>query len=238
MEISIAVVLILAVSASRRDLQERRDDFFTVIGFLLYGVLGSRFLLFLGSRLQRSYDVVFLRADAALGFNPIRFAELASHHGLLMIVLILSYSLLPATIGAAWALEHDKTMRTAILLGGCVCFIFYGALPAVGPGHFDWHHGIALNGSPPNCIPSMHFTWALLIAVNAHSRRLRLALWIYAALVAMATIALREHYLVDLVAATPYTFAIQWIAARLGSSQKSESFAARVWPRDGDADAL
>jgi hypothetical protein len=60
----------------------------------------------------------------------------------------------------------------------------------------------------------MHLTWALLIALNARSTWLRVALWIYAALMLIATLALREHYLIDLIAAVPYTFAVQWMARR------------------------
>jgi hypothetical protein len=53
-----------------------------------------------------------------------------------------------------------------------------------------------------------------LIAINARSCRLQVALWIYAGLIALATLALREHYLVDLLAAAPYTLAVQWLARR------------------------
>jgi hypothetical protein len=31
---------------------------------------------------------------------------------------------------------------------------------------------------------------------------------------AIATLALREHYLIDLIAAVPYTIAVQWMARR------------------------
>jgi membrane-associated phospholipid phosphatase len=63
-------------------------------------------------------------------------------------------------------------------------------------------------------MPSMHLTWALLIAINARSAVLRVGLWVYVVLIAAATLALREHYLVDLIAAVPYTIAVQWIAFR------------------------
>jgi membrane-associated phospholipid phosphatase len=63
-------------------------------------------------------------------------------------------------------------------------------------------------------MPSMHLTWALLIAINARSLRLRIGLWIYAAAMVVATLALREHYLIDLIAAVPYTLGVQWAARR------------------------
>jgi hypothetical protein len=107
--------------------------------------------------------------------------------------------------------EQDLVMRRAVLLAGSVCFIFYGLFPAVGPGHFDWTRQTPLS-APDNCMPSMHLTWALLIAINAHSRRLRFGLWLNVALTIASTLALREHYLVDLIAAVPYTVSIQWLA--------------------------
>ena len=47
----------------------------------------------------------------------------------------------------------------------------------------------------------MHLTWALLIAWNARSL---ISLWLYAVIIAIATPALRERYLDDLLAAVPY----------------------------------
>ena len=113
-------------------------------------------------------------------------------------------------------------MRRAILLGGTLCFAFYGLFPAVGPGHYDWTHQAPLS-APDNCMPSMHLTWALLIAINARSLRLRLGLWIYVGLTVASTLALREHYLVDLIAAVPYTIAIQWLARKLSWTERTHN---------------
>jgi hypothetical protein len=59
-------------------------------------------------------------------------------------------------------------------------------------------------------MPSVHFAWALLAAVKA--RRLsgisQMLFTTFAALTAFATIALGEHYLIDLVVAVPFTLAI------------------------------
>jgi hypothetical protein len=155
-----------------------------------------------------------LRADAALGFNPIAFADTVSHYWLVVLFLHIAYAALPVMIGVAWVLEQDLTMRRAILLGGCLCFAFYALFPAVGPGNFDWTRQIRHVTAPLNCMPSMHLTWSLLIALNARSVRLRIELWIYVALTAIATLALREHYLIDLIAAVPYTLAVQWMVCR------------------------
>ena len=58
----------------------------------------------------------------------------------------------------------------------------------------------------------MHFAWTVLIAWNARSRWLRAGLWLFAGLTALATLGLGLHYLVDLVAALPYSALVQWLA--------------------------
>jgi PAP2 superfamily len=206
--------LILLVSAFRRDQRRRWHDLTTVIGYAVYVIVGTQLHILLVHTVRHPYDAALLRADALLGFNPVAFADAASHHGWLMVVLILAYVSVPAMIGLAWVLEQDFVMRRAVLLGGCFCFLFYAIFPAVGPGHFDWARHVPEASTPYNCMPSMHFTWSLLIAINARSRRLQVALWVYAGLIALATLALREHYLVDLLAAAPYTLAVQWLARR------------------------
>ena len=83
--------------------------------------------------------------------------------------------------------------------------MFYFLFPTVGPGHFDWANQMPMPHAPENCMPSMHLTWAFLIAMNLRSKPLRIVLWVYAVLIAVATLAPREHYLIDLIAALPYT---------------------------------
>ena len=204
--------LILLVSVFRRDQRRRWHDLTTVIGYAVYVMVGTQLHVLLVHTVTHPYDATFLRADARLRFNPVAFADAASHHGWLMVVLILAYVAVPAMIGLAWVLEQDFVMRRAVLLGGCFCFLFYAMFPAVGPGHFDWIRRVPEASAPYNCMPSMHFTWALLIAINARSRWLQAGLWVYAGLIAAATLALREHYIVDLLAAAPYTVAVQWLA--------------------------
>ena len=150
------------------------------------------------------------------------FATAIAHYWWAVVVLALVYAALPLMIGFAWSLEQDFLMRRAVVLAGCLCFVCYALFPAVGPGGFDWMLQAA-RFVPRNAMPSMHLTWALLIALNARRPRLRIGLWIYAALMALATLTLRQHYLVDLIAAVPFTFAIQWLAVHLPSIQKGES---------------
>lgn len=211
-----APLLILIVSVFRKDLRLRRLDFTTALGYIAFVAIGVNLAEWLSVRVAHPADAAFLRVDAALGFSPIAFADAIARHGAAVVVLTLAYYALPIAMAITWVTEQSLKLRRAALLGGCFCFFFYVLFPAVGPGHFDWARGVAAEvGAPINCMPSMHFTWALLLALNARSAWLRGTLWIYAGLIAAATIGLREHYLIDLIAAVPYALAVQFLAGRL-----------------------
>ena len=61
----------------------------------------------------------------------------------------------------------------------------------------------------------MHLSWAMLMAWNAKRLHWRLLFTIYALIMAAATLAIGQHYLIDLLAAVPYVVVIQIVAARL-----------------------
>lgn len=122
------------------------------------------------------------------------------------------YSVLAPVMALSWIVERNHTMRRALLLGAIFCWFLYILFPAVGPIYYS--HGETVSALR-NCFPSMHFTWALLLALNSHSR-LRWPLWVYAGLVGISTIALGQHYVIDLIAALPYTAAIQLSAKSSG----------------------
>jgi hypothetical protein len=205
-------LLILGASFFRRDRARRYQDLITTIAYIVYIALGSNLM---PRNLKQSYDAAFMRLDAQLGFNCLAFADFVRHSRIAMIMLLIAYASLPLVIGITWIMEQDHVSRRAVLVGGWLCFLFYAALPAVGPGHFDWVHSRPIPEAPGNCMPSMHLTWALLIAFNARSGKLRIVLWIYAGLIAAATLAMLEHYVIDLIAAVPYTLGVQYLAARL-----------------------
>jgi membrane-associated phospholipid phosphatase len=126
----------------------------------------------------------------------------------------------------AWTLEQGIILRRTVLIGGLACFVFYYAFPAVGPIWFNWSATSQLPSVPRNCFPSMHFAWALMLAWNMRNRWLRLGFSYYAALIAISTLVLRQHYVIDLIAAVPYAIAVQWVALawdRRGFNAKTES---------------
>jgi len=207
-------VLLICVASLFRRGEARRQDVLTALLFSLFIALGAFLHLLLERYCASTLDPQFLAMDRALGFDPIAVSARLWRHPVLIYVLRFVYMTVPITIGVAWVAEQNHVMRAACLLGGIACFPFYMLFPAVGPAFYNWHLQTAL-AAPRNCMPSMHLTWTILLAWNARHKWLRSGLWLYAALTAVATIAAGEPYLIDLLAAIPYSTAIQYAALRL-----------------------
>lgn len=207
------VVVILLGALLRRARRYRREDLFTAAGFAIFIICAAEAHLLLIHLFPTTKDALLMHIDQAMGFDARVVMAFVERHHPLWSGFDVVYCSLSALIGLAWTLEHDRTMRLAAIIGGVLCFPLYAAVPAVGPGWFNMAT-LSAAAAPRNCMPSMHLTWAILIAWNAKSRPLRIALWLYVGLIAAATIALGQHYLIDLFAAVPYTAAIQYVAAR------------------------
>lgn len=207
-------VMVLAASL-RRDAKRRRSDMATAIlfsAFLGYGLLTMPILV---AHAPTTADATLMNADHVLGLDIFAFARLMRPLLPLFPVVDWAYLLLPAMIGLAWVLEQNRIFRMAVLLGGLCCFAGYIPFPAVGPAHVNWQTGVAAATSARNCMPSMHFTWGLMIAWNARNKLLKPLFGFYLIMVAVATIWLGEHYFVDLLAAIPYTMLMQYAATRI-----------------------
>jgi membrane-associated phospholipid phosphatase len=89
----------------------------------------------------------------------------------------------------------------------------------------------------------MHLAWALLVAMNARRRELQIAFWSYVVLLAISTIGLGQHYVVDLLAAIPYAAASQKVArwvpslgiAKLPPARKRKPLAPEASKREGQS---
>lgn len=122
-----------------------------------------------------------------------------------------------------WVIYYGLPLFTAFVLGltgrRMACFrafvlaaifvpFFYYLFPAVGPAH------IGQAGAPRNNVPSLHLAWALELVLYSQSYIRRIAI-VYLVLIAASTLGIGEHYIIDLIVAVPYTFAIYWLEARL-----------------------
>lgn len=207
--VTCAILAPLIASIFRRDPQRRRDDFLTTVSFAAFCGIAIQLQWLIVKLTPTTIDARLLRIDHSLGIDPTRFAIwIYGQHPNLFTVFLGVYNMLAPVIAITWIIERNHTMRRALLIGAIFCWFFYAVFPAVGPVYYA--HGATVNVLR-NCFPSMHFTWALLIALNSRSW-LRWPLSVYAGLIGISTIVLGQHYVVDLIAALPYTAAVQLLA--------------------------
>lgn len=132
----------------------------------------------------------------------------------------------------------------AIVLGWYGAFIFYIALPAAGPDiAYPEHYSVPLQGLTPltntylenlgkylresfvrNTFPSLHFGIILITNYFAYLYR-RKYFWFctlpLGTLLAIATVYLRQHYLIDLVGSLPVAAISIYITSKLISRNKA-----------------
>jgi hypothetical protein len=210
------ITVILIASIFRKDQQKRREDVIVAIGYCVYSALGIQLQSLVIWLRPNTYDRQLLAIDRWLGFHPLDVSYMWTHHTHFMLVLYFAYGLTPLFLILLWLERQSKVYRDAIVISGLAIWFFFLALPAVGPVYYLSGN---VQGAWRDCIPSMHMAWALFMPINAHNRWLKAVLWIYAAMIAAATVCLGEHYVVDLIAAVPFVLASQWAAVRIRTPQ-------------------
>jgi hypothetical protein len=184
---------------------------------------------------KRTYDNYFYAFDGLLPIPAARIlAQFCASHPWAWAASTLVYScfLLVLCIFTALQWHHYREVPARVLSRWVVATLLgyglYFCLPGVGPGvafygasapHFDslpspYQVELTLlggfEGAPRNAMPSLHATWAFLIALAA----LRMAFWVrifgafYAIATAIVTLGLQEHYLIDLIVAMPLAVAV------------------------------
>ena len=205
----VALFLLITVSLCRNNLAARRDDFITAVGWLVFSAVAVNLHLLIVKLTFHTLDPALQNIDQRLGFPTLWF-ESWQRVPVVGQFLLTSYEALPVVMAAVWLREQNLTMRRAMLLSGLFCWFFYVACPAVGPRYYDWAAQTA-QVTARNAMPSMHLTWALLMAFNS-PRKWKVVLWSYALVIAASTVILGQHYLVDLIVAVPYAVVMQHIA--------------------------
>lgn len=204
-----AVLLMIGASAFRKTAEDKRSDFLTALGFVaLTGISLPLHLLLI--RTRGSIDPFLLRADAAVGFNHAALYSFVFAHQFLWSVLKFSYNIMPLALALLWVVQRDSTFRKSVLIGSLACWPLYALFPAAGPLYYFEH--IQMD-SPRNAMPSMHMFFALAILLNAKGWTARLCASGFVLLTIGATLGSGEHYLIDLVAAVPFTFTVQYLAS-------------------------
>lgn len=230
----IGSALVLAASLRRRRTAGNADpagDLLMAGAVMPLLVLASRFYLDLTVLLAPlTRDAALLRFDGSLGFQA--SALLAA----LMLRLPgmeelsrLAYGGLPLMAACSIALQlrshrPSGAALVAFVAIGVLGYLIYFIYPAAGPVYLlgtDFPFALPDPARVPlamapvipasrNAMPSLHMAWAvaMYLAVADRPRGWRLAFAAFAALTAFATLALGEHYLVDLVVAFPFALAV------------------------------
>jgi len=207
------VLIILLFAGTRLDGRRSLDDLIAAAAFFAYLVVGAWILKNITSLTPTTLDPRLLSLDVALRFNPLELTHWTAARPEIYRALFVAYCLISPLMAIVWGIEQEPRLAKALALAGSFCFLCYRILPAVGPAVYHWSRNQA-GGSPRNCVPSMHMAIALLLCANARRPSLRAVTCIYAFIVVVSSLAIGEHYLVDLLAAVPYAAAAQWIAGR------------------------
>lgn len=228
-----AGVVMLAFLASQWRRPEARYLLGALALFAAFGVITKTFLMYSSTAAMPVLDSSALALDAAsFGASPSAWAvETARAHPGLRRLLSIAYETLPLAVMAAFGLELRDPRRTpfgllkGLVVCGFVAAAAYAVTPVAGPAYAFAAFpekvdallaaapavaGTLPDFSPRNAFPSFHLAWALL-AVMLTARfgwTARVIFGVYALLIALATLALGEHYLVDLVASFPILLAI------------------------------
>ncbi len=224
----IGALIVAGASVVRRDqdLNGADHDLLVAVG-LIVATVSTMFLAIpaIGAFGHHTFDNYLFLADRAIGLDTLAIARTVYSYPTLMGVTIIAYVALPAIIGIAYAIQRSMTLLWAALIAAALAPFCYLLVPAIGPvfafANFPWSNPhpaaqmmLVLSANiPRNVFPSLHFAWAMLIYINSR-RWFRVPALVFLFLTAVATMGLGQHYAVDLIAAVPFTVAVQWLAER------------------------
>lgn len=233
--LGLAAVIYLAIRSLRSPIP----------GGLLAGAIGIPMFIFLLDPVHRliitvtprTLDPVLHRIDVAI-FGELTFgsARLLAANPWLLATSKWCYVALALVGAGVYALAlrgRTGEVRPAELLCGWAVAGVLGALcylvvPAVGPRfvfpEWPWQmpdasgtYAVPWAPVPRNAMPSLHAAWALLICWGARQGpvwvKWLLGPWL--AFTFLATVGAGGHYLIDLVASLPLTWAAAWAGVRL-----------------------
>jgi len=199
----------------------------TYLGFCLGFYLSLAKLV-----LPRKFDYYLYNFDGSLGFQPSFLAgRLIDRSRPLFWIVLMVYNCFGYWFSVVYAAHANARVRYPInvvkmlVVNALVGFSLYFFCPAMGPKYavpsFPYfapaiHAAPALLSGVPNAMPSLHFGGALLIFWFCRPWKwLYRVMGVFTALTAFATLALGEHYLIDLVVAVPYALAIMAFSAQV-----------------------
>jgi len=221
----IGSVFIMAASFVRRT-PDKYPDFCIADGLAIFSVL-SVFAAAASSLLRPlTLDLYFFAFDRSLGFDGLTLARYAYGTPWFRSLLIAVYGGLPLAFATVWVFgKPAPAMIRSLLFAAVAGYVLYDVFPAVGPAHafadfpriapqgFGWIHPIDAHAAR-NCVPSLHFTWAMLLVWNCRARAVRVFTVVFLFLTALATVGGGEHYFFDLIVSVPFCAVVQFAALR------------------------
>lgn len=134
-----------------------------------------------------------------------------------------------------WSWRGFGRVLSTYVIGSIICFTVYVCYPVAmtrpaydsgRPGEILMRNVVAVD-DPANCLPSAHAYFAvataLLVSRSTVDRRLRILIWFAAVLVAISTVTVGQHYVMDPLAGASVSL-ISWIVGtRLFPEEKRPS---------------
>jgi len=172
--------------------------------------------------IRPSYDMYLLAIDQKLGLGW-SVGKMLPRLPVLAAFCNVAYWGLPVAFAALYLCLPGKRDRSrlwwSMIITGILLYFTYRLCPAAGPKFIfpSWPYAephvtptIVFTRSPLNCMPSGHFTWALLICWYSRTCRYpaRIAALIFLVLTGLATLGQGEHYWIDLIAAVPFAVVV------------------------------
>lgn len=194
--------------------------------------------------LTEVYDAYYYAFDGLLPVPMARIlAEVFAGTPWLSSTMLVAYHGLIAVMGLYIVLQRTPDGRLSgyllsrWLIAASLGYAFYYLMPGIGPRAalaFMWPTRMPdpntiplavitnFSDAPRNLMPSLHMTWALLIAMAAARIGLaaRIGAWVFLAATVASTLGLGEHYLIDLIVAVPFTVAVHGLASFTGAGEK------------------
>ncbi len=237
--LGLASLLFLCCKAVWEPSQARSQTFRILLPscVMSFMIFGSVYSLNMASYLHaKTFDLYTFVLDGSFGFQPSFACGRALAANSWMIPLVrLSYEgivLAMAAFYAAFMTRREKPIWELIELlfaAAMVGYLFFSVFPVCGPRYgfpasfpgadfpYSRLEGLTLQRIPVdwliprNGVPSLHFTWALLIWWNARTlpRWGRVTATAFVLATVFDTMATGEHYLFDLIVALPFALCMQ-----------------------------
>ncbi len=239
------LIYLLIANADNDDYFRIKDYFMEVLAIVLFIMASSFYLKLTVALHHETYDLNMLIWDNLMfGALPSAYINLQSNSTPGMMGLLkISYIFLPIFMISMRFMDAGKRIPiniTGIFLGtAALGYCIYFIAPVCGPvyllgerfpldipdladvaGHATMP--LAWPDFPRNGIPSLHMAWALSLALISVYLGTAARVWagMALALTFCATLALGEHYVIDLIIAVPFSVFIQTLFTAVPEKRK------------------